>query len=250
MNSLKHQEDPDRERKIIQLFVIGITKGDTDVSQLTKIYIPAPSYKPLSNPMKKMAYLLFFIVIAGVLLVITGFFSLSSLSFSSGTKDTNASAGFIILNQSDPVTGISFPDTASRILFNLPDREDNTTGTSGIRMIQGYRLDTTGNASSWDVIVCQEERAFLVTYSRSGERIYNWSGRCPEQEIHLAPIITPRDLFLKHREKIFLQPDSDTNESRELTLAGNTYYLTITGPGIQRDLRFDATTGALISAND
>lgn len=200
--------------------------------------------------MKKMAYLLFFIVIAGVLLAIIGFFFLPSLGFSSTTKETNASAGFIMLNQSDPVTGISFPNTTSRIVFSLPDREDNTTGTASIRMIQGYRLDTTGNASSWDIIVCQEERAFLVTYSRSGERVYNWSGRCPEQEIYLAPIITPRDLFLKHREKIFLQPDSVTSESRDLTLVGNTYFLTITGPAVQQELRFDATTGALISAHD
>lgn len=200
--------------------------------------------------MKKKAYLLFFIVIAAAIIVITGFFSFPSLSFSPDTKETKAGTGFIILNQSDPVKGISFPDTASRILFSLPDSEDNTTESPGIRMIHGYKLDTSGNASSWDIIVCRGERSFLITYSSSGERIYNWSGRCPEQEIPLTLVITPRDLFLKHKEQIFLQPDAITNESRDLTLAGNTYYLTITGPAIQRDLRFNATTGALISAND
>jgi len=200
--------------------------------------------------MKKLAYLLFFIVIAGVILGISGIISLHSLSFSPDTKETKANTGFIILNQSDQFTGISFPDAASRIPFSLSNREENTTATTSIRMIQGYNLDTSGNASSWDIIVCQQEHSSLITYSRSGERIYNWSGGCPEQEIHLAPIITPRDLFLKNRERIFLKPDSITNESRDLTLAGNTYYLTITGPEIQRELRFDATTGALISAND
>ncbi|PKG33555.1 hypothetical protein [Methanoregula sp.] len=200
--------------------------------------------------MKKLAYLLFFIAIAGVLLGITGFFSLPSFSFSSETKEPEAGTGFIILNESDPVTGISFPDTASRILFSLPEWEGNTTGTFGIRMIQGYRLDTSGNASSWDIIVCQEERSFLITYSRSGEKVYNWSGRCPEQEIHPDLIITPRELFLEHQERIVTLPDSMTTESWDLSLVGNTYYLTITGPGIQRELRFNATTGALISAND
>jgi len=200
--------------------------------------------------MKKMTYLLFFIVIAGALLAISGLVSLPSLSFSSETKETKAGTGFIILNQSDPVTGISFPDTASRILFSLPDSGENATESTGIRMIRGYYLDTSGNASSWDVIVCQEKRSFLITYSRFGERIHNWSGRCPEQEIPLTGIITPRDLFLKHKERILPQPDSITNESRDLTLAGNTYFLTITSSKVQRELRFDATTGALISAND
>lgn len=200
--------------------------------------------------MNKKAYLLFFIAIAVVLIVITGFFSLPSLSFSSDTKETKAGTGFIILNQSDPVTGVSFPDTASRILFSLPDSGENATESPGIRMIRGYKLDASGNASSWDVIVCQAEHAYLISYSRSREQINNWSGRCPEQEIPLPRIITPRDLFLKHKERIVPQPDSITNESRDLALAGNTYYLTITGPAIPRELRFNATTGALISAND
>jgi len=200
--------------------------------------------------MKKMAYLLFFIVIAGALLALSGLVSLPSLSFSSETKETQAGTGFIILNQSDPVTGISFPDTASRILFSLPDRGDNATESPGIRMIRGYHLDANGNASSWDIIVCQAVHSYLITYGRSGERINNWSGRCPEQEIPLSRIITPRDLFLKHKERILPQPDSIANESRDLTLAGNTYYLTIAGPNVLRELRFNATTGALISAND
>ncbi len=200
--------------------------------------------------MKKITYLIFFIIIAGALLVITGFVPLSSLSFSSEPKETKASAGFIVLNQSDPVTGINFQYTASRILFNFPDGASNESESPGIRLIQGYNLDTSGNASSWDVIVCQEERSFLVTYSRFGERIYNWSGRCPEQEISLTNIITPHDLFIKHNELIFTHPDSISNESRGLTLGANTYYLTITGPGTQREFRFNATTGGLISAND
>lgn len=200
--------------------------------------------------MKKMAYLLFFIVIAGVFLVITGFVSIPLFSFSSDTKETKTGTGFIVDNQSDTFTGISFPDTASRILFSLPDRGDNTTESSSIRMIQGYDLDISGNASSWDVIVCQKDRSFLIIYSRFGDRVYNWSGRCPEQEITLARIITPRDLFLKNRERILSQPDPIANASRDLTLAGNTYYLTVADPTVQRELRFNATTGALISVND
>ena len=204
----------------------------------------------MSESMKTMAYLLFFIVIATVLLGITGFITLPSFNFSSETKESQAGTGFLILNQSDSFTGIRFPDTTSRILFSLPDSERNTTVMTSIRMIQGYNLDASGNASSWDVIACQKERSFLITFSHSGEQVFNWSGRCPEQEIHPASIITPRDLFAKHHERIFLQPEAITIESQDLTLSGNTYYLTIKGPGIPRELRFDATTGALISAND
>jgi hypothetical protein len=199
--------------------------------------------------MKRLAYLLFFILIAGVILGMTGIISLPSLKIFPDTAETKANTSFIILNQSDAFTGISFNNVASRIPDSLSNRDENTTAAS-IRLIQGYSLDTTGNASSWDVIFCQPEQTTLVTYNRHGEKTYNWSGTCPEQEINLTPIITPRDLFLKNRDRIFLQPEPGPNESWELTLTGNTYFLTITGPGIQRDLRFNAITGALTSTND
>ncbi|WP_048110706.1 hypothetical protein [Methanoregula formicica] len=237
-------------KKSTRLFLIRIINGKFDLPQLTNVYIPDLSYKPLGNLMKRMKYLLFFIVIAVAVLGVLGIISLPSLTVFPDTTEPKANTSFIMLNKSDPFTGISFDDVASRIPVSMSGMEENATATPSIRMIQGYGLDPTGNASSWDVIICQSGQTTLVTYNHHGERTYNWSGTCPEQDINLGRIITPRDLFLKNRDRIFLQPDSAANESRELALAGSTYFLTITSTGRQRDLRFDAITGALTSTND
>jgi hypothetical protein len=204
--------------------------------------------------MKRIAYVLFFIVAAIAVLGALGAVTLPLLQVFPGPAEPKANTTFIILNQSDAFTGISFDDVASRIpvtLLNMEDRIGSTANaTLGIRLIQGYDLDAAGNAGSWNILVWHPAQTMLVTYSRHGERMYNWSGKCPEQEINLTQIITPGDLFRKNQDWIIRQPESITGESRDLTLAGNTYYLTITGPGTQRDLRFNATTGALISTND
>jgi hypothetical protein len=204
--------------------------------------------------MRKGAYVFFFILlVVAIVVVIVG----NPLSFSNPYPQATHSkvdVGFVVLNQSDEFVRINFEEIAPDVQYVGIMRENitaqNTTGTNHIQLIRGYKLDATGNASSWIFVVRQPQQVSLVTYDRSGETVNTWLGGYPEKEIIISQIITPRKLFEKNREQIFKTPQAIITESRELALAEGKYYLTITGPGKIRYLIFDAKTGALTSSND
>jgi len=203
--------------------------------------------------MRRVAYVFFFIllVVAIVVMIVGNPFSFYNL-FPQATH-SKVDVGFVVLNQSDEFARINFEDIAPDTQYVGINREEipseNTT-TTHIQLIRGYKLDATGNASSWIFVVRQLQQVSLVTYDRSGETVNTWLGGYPEKEIIISQIITPRKLFEKNREKIFQTPQAITTESRDLALAEEKYYLTITGKGKTRYLVFDAKTGALTSSND
>ena len=204
--------------------------------------------------MRKVAYVFFFILLVVAIIVIIGGNPFSFFNPSPQATHSKVDVGFVVLNQSDEFERVNFEDIISNVPYigiNLEDStSDNTTKTTHIQLIRGYKLDATGNASSWIFVVRQPEQVSLVTYDRSGEKMNTWQGGYPEKEIIISQIITPRKLFEKNREQIFPTPQAITTESRELALADGKYYLTITSQGKTRYLVFDAQTGALISSND
>ena len=204
--------------------------------------------------MRKVAYVFFFILLVIAIIVLIVGNPLSFFNLSPQTTHSKVDVGFVVLNQSGEFVRINFEDIAPDALYVGINREespsDNTTKTTHIQLIRGYKLDATGNARSWIFVVRQPGQVSLVTYDRSGETVNNWQGWYPEKEIIISQIITPRKLFEKNREQIFKTPQAITTESRELALKDGKYYLTITGQGKTRYLVFDAQTGALTSSND
>jgi hypothetical protein len=204
--------------------------------------------------MRKVAYVFFFILLVVAIIVMIVGNPLSFFNPSQQATQSKVDVGFVVLNQSDEFVKINFEDIAQDVSYVGINREENpfenTTKTAHIQLIRGYKLDTTGNASSWIFVVREPQQVLLVTYDRSGETVNNWQGGFPENEITISEIITPRKLFEKNREQIFSTRQAITNESRELALADGKYYLTITGQGKSRLLVFDAKTGALTSSND
>jgi len=208
--------------------------------------------------MRKVAYVIFFIVLVVAILVILGGSSPSVFTPPKQATESKVNVGFAVLNQSDEFVRVSFEDVAPGIRYLGINWEDSTSaGTADttaenthIQLIRGNNLDATGNASSWLFVVRQPEQVSLVTYDRYGEKVSAWPGKYPEQEISISQIITPRELFEKNRELIFPTPLAAGSDSRELALAEDTYYLTITGKETTRYLTFDAKTGALTPSND
>ncbi len=204
--------------------------------------------------MRKVAYVFFFILLVVAIIVMIMVNPLSFFNPSQQATQSKIDIGFVVLNQSNEFVRINFEDIAPDVPYVGINREENpfenTTKTAHIQLIHGYKLDATGNASSWIFVVRQPQQVSLVTYDRSGETVNNWQGGFPENEIIISEIITPRKLFEKNREQIFSTRQAITNESRELALADGKYYLTITGQGKTRLLVFDAKTGALTSSND
>jgi hypothetical protein len=117
-----------------------------------------------------------------------------------------------------------------------------------IQMVQGEGLDGTGNASSWLFVVHYQDHTAYVTYDYTGERVTEWSGGYPKEEVFIDQVIPPKTLFEKNRDKIFNTPDAIITGSRELALTGSNYTLTIKEKDKTRILDFDAKTGALTSS--
>ena len=204
--------------------------------------------------MRKVAYVFFFILLVVAIIVLMGGIPLPFFDMSPQATHSKVDVGFVVLNQSDEFERVNFEDVAPNVPYIGFDREgstaEKTAETTHIQLIRGYNLDATGNASSWIFVVRQPEQVSLVTYDRYGEKVNTWLGRYPEKEIIISQIIPPRELFNRNREQIFPTPQAINTESRELALAEDDYYLTITGQGKTRYLVFDAKTGALTSSND
>jgi hypothetical protein len=208
--------------------------------------------------MRKAAYLFFFLILIAAVVVMIAGNPLSFFSPPGQDKPGNVDVGFILLDQPEESHRVSFEAVTTNIHLTGYDPEaavqektaDLVAETTFIQMIRGHDLDDTGNATSWIFVVRQPEQVSLVTFDRFGQKISQWEGSYPENPINISHIVTPGDLFSKNYQVIFPAPESRQTEVRELALAGDTYYLTMTGAGKTRNLIFDAQTGALVSSND
>lgn len=205
--------------------------------------------------MRKVAYVFFFFLLLGAIIVMLGGISIPFFNTFPQTPHPKVDVGFTVLNQSDEFPGVNFEDFIPRVQYlgvNWEDSESaknaqQTADTTHIQMIRGYNLDATGNASSWLFVVRQPDQVLLVTYDHYGEKVSDWQGKFPEKEIIISQVIPPRALFDMNRNAIFPTELAASTESRELALAEGKYYLTITGQGTTQYLEFDAKTGALTS---
>jgi hypothetical protein len=208
--------------------------------------------------MRKAAYVFFFLILIAVIVVMIAGNPLSLFNPQSQATDAKVDVGFILLDQPDQMQKVSFEDSSLNIYTlgfdpEAPSAEktaEQIAETTYIQMIRGYDVDATGNATSWLFVVRQPDQISLVTFDRFGEKVSAWQGTYPEKAINISQIVTPRELFATNHDTIFPTPDVVSAESRELALAEDTYYLTITGQGTTRYLVFDAKTGALTSSND
>jgi len=79
--------------------------------------------------------------------------------------------------------------------------------------------------------------------------ISNSPGSIQRAEIFIDQILSPRELFEKNRA-VILNPALSGTTTRDLSLSGGNYTVSISGQGSIRTLVFDAKTGVLTSTND
>ncbi|MCK9580936.1 MAG: hypothetical protein M0Q92_10885 [Methanoregula sp.] len=210
--------------------------------------------------MRKALYVVFFIVAIIAILGITGNIPLPSSTPSPQSADSSQNpseipASFAISNETNRDRSMNFEKVLEEIYFYtyspVSATQPKPEKIASVHQIYGYGVDENGEAASWSVIVRNQDQATLITYASSSDiDSYNWPGKYPEKEINLVGIIKPRELIEKNRDLIVPKTGSINTVVRELTLAEDTYYFTITEQGNSRKLIFNATTGALISSND
>jgi len=118
------------------------------------------------------------------------------------------------------------------------------------KSIRGTDLDENGDAISWTFVIEHGEKFSIVTYNSNGVQISNSQGTLRQPEIFTDRIISPRDLFDRNRAVIFNTTRTGTAVTRDISLGGGNYTISIKGHGTPRILVFDATTGVLTSTND
>ena len=208
--------------------------------------------------MRKVAFAFFFLLLIAVIGIFTGIFPISTLNPFQETTKEKVDVGFAVVNQSEEILWINF----SQIIVNLPtlgvNWEDDdakniathTANSTNIQLIRGYNLNMNGDATTWIAIVEQPDQVSLVTFDRFGEKVDPWQGSYPEKKIFPDQVKTPQEIFSLNRDIIFPAPVPTNAGVKEMTLAGETYYLTISGQEKIRYLEFNAISGVLTSSND
>lgn len=196
-------------------------------------------------------------VIFSTMLVLACCFISGCTSSPSGSsqqaQNGNVNVGISFDNTSDEVRNYSFEEVTSYVYTipfdpstDAPPHHDETH----ILMVNGENLNDKGNASSWLFILQYQNSTKFITYDQFGERVINWSGGYPPEEVFPDQVVPPGSLFEKNRDSIFKTPQAISTESRRLVLSGGNYTLTIKGENNSRILVFDAKTGALTSSNE
>jgi hypothetical protein len=121
-----------------------------------------------------------------------------------------------------------------------------------IRQIRASDLDESGAAKRWTLIIEHEGIVSIVSFGHEGLVFSGSPGTLNQPEIFPDRIISPSGLFKKNHDVIFNTTLTGTAVTRDLSLQGNNYTISIaTGRDKPpRILVFDATTGVLKSSND
>ena len=129
-----------------------------------------------------------------------------------------------------------------------PGMATSTQGKKQIKQVRGGNLDENGNAASWTFIVEHGGKVSIVSYSERGTTYSGSPGSVSLPEIIPGQIMSPAKLFEKNHDRIFNASQAGTAITRDLSLVGNNYTVTIsTKRGPSEILVFNAKTGGLIS---
>jgi hypothetical protein len=161
----------------------------------------------------------------------------------------------VVAGLSSPDTAAMWNDTSEGVSLENVTQENVSQKTVSpekhINYIRGANLDENGDATSWTFVVDHGDQFSIVTYNNQGMIASNSPGTIQRTEIFIDRIITPGKLFEKNRAVIFNTTRTGTSVTRDLSLSGGNYTITISsGHGTPRILTFDAITGVLTSSND
>ena len=126
----------------------------------------------------------------------------------------------------------------------------NGTADNQIKQVHGSNLDEYGNAVSWTFVIQHGDKFSIVSYGREGMSLETSPGTLPQPAIDTSQIISPGVLFERNRDLITNTTRTGPVVTRDISLGGGIYTITISGRGTPRILTYDAKTGALISTND
>jgi hypothetical protein len=134
---------------------------------------------------------------------------------------------------------------AELIAYRLNFINDSITAKT-VYYMRSRDMDETGNSNGWIFGVYSGGEAEFLVYDQTGWTTIR-NATLPSDKIALDTIVSPDFLFEQNKELISGNPSPTIPERRDLELQRGVYKLTITSGSNSRILKFNATTGALIT---
>jgi hypothetical protein len=134
---------------------------------------------------------------------------------------------------------------AELIAYRLDLINDPITAKT-VNYMRSRDVDESGNANGWIFGVYNGSEAEFLVYDQTGWTTIR-NATLPSDTIVLDTIVSPDFLFKQNKELISGNPSPAIPERRDLELQRGVYKLTITSGNNSRVLKFNATTGALIT---
>ena len=162
-------------------------------------------------------------------------------------QTSQQNGGLSQINQPAESPDISFDLAHQELMYYHPDAANESTGIKTVYYIHGTNVDRSGNATSWIFGVRHGGGTELLAYDLSGWKLIPWDASTLSEEIDFNRIVSPGSLFSQNGAVLLRNPSPANPERWDLDLIRGIYTLTITSGNKDRILKFNATTGELIS---
>jgi hypothetical protein len=141
---------------------------------------------------------------------------------------------------------ISYPEAEARLRDDMKSYGD-AVGKIRIYYIQGKGVDEKGNANSWMFGISPSSGNMMLVFDGIVWDTVPYGGDFPSEEIISSGIILPAALLQQNKEVIAKATPPGSQATQDLVLSQGVYILKISSGSTIHILKFDATTGALLT---
>lgn len=182
-----------------------------------------------------------------ILMLIIVILCSACVSQSTIPQPSQQNGGLSPINQQAESTDISFDVAHQKLMDYQLDEANESTGIKTVYYIHGTNVDRSGNATSWIFGVRHPGGTELLAYGLNGWTQIPWNASTLTDEIDFNKIVAPGRLFSQNGAVLLRNPSPANPERWDLDLIRGIYTLTITSGSKDRILRFNSTTGELIT---
>jgi hypothetical protein len=165
-----------------------------------------------------------------------------------GPSDNQTSGGPSVIDRTprDEPSKATFENAWQELSYYESIGGINLTGVT-IHQIHGTGVDIGGNASSWIVGVQQGDTSSLLVYDRESWRQISWGESFTTQYITFDQILLPTEIYDTNHQTIENVMNTNGVKESDIDLSDGIYTISIRSTNGLSQLRYNATTGDLLS---
>jgi hypothetical protein len=118
-----------------------------------------------------------------------------------------------------------------------------------LHQVHGTGVALNGTANSWVVGVQRENTSFLIVYDKERWNQMAWGEAFPQEPITFENITLPTQIYETHQKTIGDVMNASEADTSEVDLSNGVYTISIRSSTGLSMIRFNASTGELLSQN-